>query len=203
MATRLHHARAAARALVSSLGTSDRLSIGSFGEEIAMSPLVTSDKRTLNRILAEELWPSRYGSPVWTALRVGVLSMSNESQRRVVVIITDGDVAERGSSKEEVIGDLHRHDCTLYAIGFQPSGLSNGLKDVAEETGGAYREIRTSPAMDLAAEMQSALDDLRSQYVIGFVPRVQDGKFHSLTVQSTIAGARVRARRGYIAPRSR
>src|SRR6188474_2070620 len=61
-----HHQRllGAAGALVAALWPADRARIGSFGREVAISPLLTSDKTTLTRIVDEELWPGG-PTPLW------------------------------------------------------------------------------------------------------------------------------------------
>ena len=45
----------------------DRAQIGTFGEEIAISPHLTGDKEMLRRVLRNELWPMG-GTPIWNAL---------------------------------------------------------------------------------------------------------------------------------------
>ena len=48
-------------------------------------------------------------------------------------------------------------------------------------------------------EFTSILEELHSRYLIGFTPTVLDGGEHRLEVRVTVRGARVRARRSYIA----
>jgi hypothetical protein len=45
------------------------------------------------------------------------------------------------------------------------------------------------------------LNELRTQYLIGFVPTELDGKTHSLEVTVRTPGARIHTRRSYIATR--
>ena len=49
--------RDATRQLVKELDPDDRVRVGTFGEEIAVSPHLTGDQDLLSRILLEELWP--------------------------------------------------------------------------------------------------------------------------------------------------
>jgi Ca-activated chloride channel family protein len=74
---------------VDALHATDRVRIGTFGDEIAISPWITSDKAVLSRILREEVWPGGE-TPLWSAMRAGMRSLSDESNRRVVVVLSDG-----------------------------------------------------------------------------------------------------------------
>ena len=51
---------------INALAPGDRVQIGSFGEEVAISPLLTGDKRILTRVIDEELWPLG-STPLWNA----------------------------------------------------------------------------------------------------------------------------------------
>jgi VWFA-related protein len=81
--------RAAGRGFVEAMLPADRARIGSFGEEISISPRLTSDKTFLNRVLSEEIWPGG-STPLWDALDRAMTSLADQSGRRVVVVLTDG-----------------------------------------------------------------------------------------------------------------
>jgi Ca-activated chloride channel family protein len=74
---------------VDALHADDRVRIGTFGDEIAISPWITSDKAVLSRILREEVWPGGE-TPLWSAMRAGMQSLAEEKNRRVVVVLSDG-----------------------------------------------------------------------------------------------------------------
>src|ERR1041384_3239311 len=52
---------------VAALLPGERVRIGTFGDEIALSPWLTSDASILRRILHEEVWPGGE-TPLWSAL---------------------------------------------------------------------------------------------------------------------------------------
>ena len=85
------HARVrdAALRFVDALLPDDRVRIGTFGDEITLSPWLTSDKAILGRVLREEVWPGG-DTPLWTAMRAGMTSLAAETGRRVIVALTDG-----------------------------------------------------------------------------------------------------------------
>jgi hypothetical protein len=189
--------RAAARAFVEAIWPDDRIRFGSFSEEIAFSPLVTSEKPTLRRIVEEELWPGYSGSPVWTAMRSGLRLLAEESGRRVLVILSDGEAAELASTKQDVERQLQQIDCLVFAVGLEGHAFSSALRDLAEMSGGGFRVLKKTVPVD--DEVTAIVTELHHQYVIGFSPEVLDGSIHTLTVRVNIPGARVRARQAYIA----
>ena len=71
---------------------------------------------------------------------------------------------------------------------------------MAEETGGGYTEIRYGE--DLGAAFARVVDELHSQYLIGFAPPKRDGKVHHIDVRVSAKGMKPRARRSYVAPKS-
>ena len=90
MAAELERVRGSAIDFVQALSPDDRVTIGTFGDEVALSPLLTGDKPTLLRILKEELWLGG-GTPLWTAMDRAMSSLATESGRRVILALTDGD----------------------------------------------------------------------------------------------------------------
>ena len=195
MSNKLLRVRAACGTLVDGLASTDRLTVASFGGEIAVSPWLTNDKAILQRVLKEELWPGP-STPLWSALDRGMSSLVGESGRRVLLIVTDGkatDVEKRPLVRPAVIRDRFM----VYAIGLQGNGLTNELTSLAEETGGGHFVLRD--ADELERTFRRVLDELRHQYTIGFTPVVLDGSLHKLRVETTNRSLRVRAPTSYVA----
>src|SRR5688572_17671018 len=190
--------RAAAQALVEALWAKDRARIGSFGEEVAISPLLSSDKPTLRRIVNEELWPGG-ATPLWHATEVAMGSLESEPGRRVVLLFTDGE--DSGfvvpGSRRRVGDQAERGGFMVYAVGLEENGLHDDMRELAEDTGGGHFLVR--PEDDLGKTFTQVLEELHHQYVIGFSPDTLDGKSHKLTTRSRHAGMKVRGRRSYLA----
>jgi hypothetical protein len=74
------------------LDPADRARIGTFGDEIALSPHLTGDKGILARVRQEELWPGG-PTPLWTALDDAMRSIADEPGRRVVYAIGMPDLS--------------------------------------------------------------------------------------------------------------
>ncbi len=81
--------RDAALRFVEALLPADRVRIGTFGDEVALSPWLTSDKTILERVLREEVWPGGR-TPLWSAVRAAFDSIASEPGRRVVLTLSDG-----------------------------------------------------------------------------------------------------------------
>lgn len=188
--------RAAARALVDALSKDDRLRFGTFGDAVVFSPLLTSDKATLHRIVAEEIW---FGgnTPLWTGIDRGLRQLAGETGRRALLVLSDGSAKNDPTSKGDVLRMMQRLDCLIYAIGLEGPGLSAVLKDVAEASGGGHLELLAKA--DLDREFAEILFEIHDQYVIGIHPDILDDAMHSLVVRTTAVGATVRARKAYLA----
>ena len=198
--------RTAATAFVGALWPQDRVRIGTFSDEVALSPWLTDDKAILRRIVDEELWPGG-GTPLWYALDAAMASLDKETGRRVVLTFTDGKNAGvpmgttvTFSSLDAVSKHAAQGSYMIYAIGLQDAGLTRDLTDLARETGGGHFVVGKRD--DLAATFTRVVDELHHQYMIGFVQPEADGLIHDVRV-STRIGAEVRARTSYIAERSR
>lgn len=197
MQGRVRWMREAAGHFVDALERADRAAIGSFGFEIVVNPNLTADKTILHRVLREELWPGG-GSWVWEGIAAGMTALEREKGRRVVVAVTDGDnVSWDGPDA----GDLKRRGTAegfvIYAVSADRHGLSGAIKDVALETGGGFVEIGDDE--NLSAAMERVVDELRHQYLLGFVPRVLDGKPHRLSIEMKAPGMKARGPRSYTA----
>jgi VWFA-related protein len=125
---------------------------------------------------------------------------------------------QRVASQAEIIERARDRDVMIYAIGmrsrgsrpsqsgFGPGGLQAamiadlpdpGLARVAEDTGGGYLEIRFG--QELGEAFARVVDELHSQYLLGFAPPKRDGKVHDIDVRVTQKGLKPRARKTYVA----
>ncbi len=197
METKVLRVRESARSFVDALQPGDRAAIGTFGGEVAISPHLTGDSGVLSRVLSEELWPGGI-TPLWRAIDAAMASLSKEAGRRVVLVLTDGadtDVAPGAPSQGTVERRAIAGSFMIYAIGMEGSGLAPGIASVTEKTGGGHFELKT--AAELPATFTQVVEELRHQYLLGFVPDAQDGRLHTLKVRGTRPGMEVRARTTY------
>jgi VWFA-related protein len=189
--------RAVARALVDAFWPDDRVRFGTFGAAIVFSPHLTADKQILRRIVAEEIWFGG-GTPLWTAVRRSLVDLSRADGRRVLVVMTDGEASADSTSRRDVLAMMHRADVMVYVLGLEDAAFAQEVREVAEEGGGGY--LRLMRDGDVEREMAAVVSEIHHQYLIGFSPGVPDGRLHRLTVGVRTPGAKVRARRSYVAP---
>jgi VWFA-related protein len=217
--------RDAALQFVDALLPADRVRIGTFGDEVALSPWLTADKAILARVLREEVWPGG-NTPLWTAMRAAMGSIAVEPGRKVVLTLTDG--IDTGCPR--MIGtlpapeplalavrqtpppappDLHcagfgeveqlslDAEFLVYAIGMEGPGLTGGLVKLADESGGGHFELQKNE--DLTATFSEVAGELHHQYALGFTPVTFDGRVHALDVRVRGVALTARARKNYVA----
>ena len=192
--------REAARAFVHTLHADDRVRIGTFGSEIAISPAASGDRDVLDRVLLEELWPGG-ATPLWNALDAGMTSLADEPGRRAVITLTDGDNTTSLPGFAGTLASVRRRADTenvlLYGIGLEGHALSRTMVDLTDTTGGAHFDVKRDA--DLDATFARVANELRHQYLIGFVPTTRDDTVHRVQIAVTKPGLTVRARRSYFA----
>jgi VWFA-related protein len=217
--------RAGARPLFARMGPEDVAKIGTFGREVIISPAFTRDANELDKALPAGIEDDA-PTPLWRAMSEAVAAFDPPSdRRRVVVVLSDGGdsgpaMTRRYVSQGEAIDRARAADVMVYGIGLRggagrrgPIGMGRGglaaamqanepdpgLARTALETGGGYTDVR--PSQDLGAVFAAIVDELHSQYLLGFAPPKRDGKKHDLDVRVSEGGLEPRARKSYVAPK--
>lgn len=197
MAGRVLLVRESAKRLVEALGPGDRASIGTFGTEVAVSPLLTGEKRVLNRVLDEELWPGG-STPLWRAADAAMEALAREPGRRVVLLLTDGinlDPTQGAPRRQDLERRAVAESFMVYAIGMRGSAFDDDVAKVAEQTGGGH--FRLAEDADLGPTFARVVEELRHQYLLGVEASPPFGTRHALTVRAAPRGLTVRARQTY------
>ncbi|HEU4690540.1 MAG TPA: VWA domain-containing protein [Vicinamibacterales bacterium] len=217
--------RAAAEQLFARLGPNDVARVGTFGREVVISPTFTRDLNELRRALPRAIEPDA-PTPLWRAVDEAMNKFEGDGEGRpVILVLSDGKdsgptgFGQKFVSQAEVIDRARSQDVMIYGIGMRsrmarraPIGPIDiqaamiadlpdpGLGLAAEQTGGGYLEIR--PTQDLGEAFARVVDELHSQYLIGFAPPKRDGKVHDLEVRVVLQrGLKPRARKNYVAPK--
>ena len=218
--------RSAASQLFARLRPDDVARVGTFGQQITMSPSFTNAPGELRSALPTGIDPDA-PTPLWRAIdqALGTFGDAND-KRAVILVLSDGkdsppfSFRQRPMSQAEIIERARREDVMIFGVGMRsrssrpmppaigPGGLQAalladmpdpGLALVAERTGGGYREIRLG--QDLDAAFAAVADELHSQYLLGFAPPKRDGKVHDIDVRVNKGGLKPRARQSYVAPK--
>lgn len=200
---------AAAEQFLLRLLPADRGRVGAFNDKIEFSPEFTNDRDHLVR----ELKNLDFGNPtrLYDAIAASLDELQDIDGRRVILVFTDGDDTASRVGLGHVLDRARAEEVMVYGIGLESdyfngvrqvrSRPDRGLRRLAEETGGGYFELEKTA--DLSSTFTRVAQELHSQYVVGFTPKVLDGKVHKLMVRVRQAGMTARARRTYLATAER
>ncbi|MBK5255899.1 MAG: VWA domain-containing protein [Vicinamibacteria bacterium] len=141
---------------------------------------------------------------LYDSIAVYLSRISDDAGRKIVVLFTDGEDSKSLVTVSELKALVRSSTVTIYPIVFGGQYTSTSAKmsakllmqELADLTGGAVFSPTTFK--DLAPIYDGLLDELATQYVIGYVPP-SDAKpgEHRLRVEVDRSGAKARHRRGY------
>ncbi|HEV2351644.1 MAG TPA: VWA domain-containing protein [Terriglobia bacterium] len=136
--------------------------------------------------------------------------LKNEVGRKVIILLTDGEDQGSKEKLQTALEAAQRSDLIIYSIEvsdrmFYPSrGMfysgDSVLKKLSGDTGGRVIEVKGSRDVGLA--FQEIADELRTQYLLGYVPTNtrRNGGFRKIQVKVLNQDYKIQARRGYYAP---
>ena len=130
---------------------------------------------------------------------------STGATRRAIILLSDGDDNQSRVSREEAVEMAQRAEVIIYAISTNVSGVKQRgdkiLEHFADETGGkAFFPFKIQDVADAFSQIQ---DELRSQYDVSYKPAdfEPNGKYRKIEILADNKKYKVRARKGYYAPR--
>src|SRR5271165_5611344 len=125
--------------------------------------------------------------------------------RRAIILLSDGEDNQSRVSREEAVEMAQRAEVIIYAISTNTSGLKlrgdKIMERFAEETGGkAFFPFKIQDVSNAFSEIS---DELRSQYDVSYKPAEfeANGKYRKIEILADNKKYKVRARKGYYAPR--
>jgi VWFA-related protein len=132
------------------------------------------------------------------------------NERKIVVLLTDGDDNSSRHSAYDVVQLAQRNNVSIYAIstnaiGTRWTGSERSDADIAmlsSETGG--KAFFPSKLEKLSVHFKALADELRSQYTIAYrsTNTKKDGTFRKVRIDVNKGRHSVRARSGYYAPQN-
>ena len=181
---------------------------------------VSELERGLNRARINEAYPrstpgtvpdrNPRGTVFYEAIYLAAREkLATEVGRKAIIALTDA--VDEGSriKRDEAIEAAQRVDAVVHVLliadphsyWYQGSGAGVAQK-IADETGGRMIEVRNEK--NLAKAFQQLIEELRSQYVLGYYPSntAHDGHFRKIKIEVTTPDSRVLARKGYYAPKN-
>jgi Ca-activated chloride channel family protein len=156
-----------------------------------------------------------YTSAIWDAVWITcryVMAAQPLNSRKVVVLVTDGEDTSSRANLDEAIDIAIKTDAMVYVIGIGDNSIADGvnrstLSKLATSTGGQVFFPRKDE--DLGKSFQKIAQDLRSHYVVTYVPRrgnVSERSFREIRIELTNSSQRARHkmfyRKGYYFPQT-
>jgi VWFA-related protein len=131
--------------------------------------------------------------------------LKRETGRKVMIVLTDGSDTSSKISEREAIETAQKNDVLIYGIGVKDDefGASFGvLKKFADETGGLFFSPRAQFS-EIQAAFRAIGEELKGQYSLAYTSRnkKKDGSYRAIEIRCKVNGVRIRARKGYYAPK--
>ncbi len=202
-----------ARSLLEGLRRLDEAALLLFADAVLYRGPYSQDPAVLEGALASVR--AAGGTALNDALYLALRQLEGRQGRRVVVLLSDGFDLHSVLGIEEVLWVFRRSRSVVYWIELPaPSSAGRirspwrsadehqserrGLRRLVVESGG--RVVPISEVGEAAQAFASILEELRSQYVLGYYPSrdLDDGAWHQVAVRVRVPGIRARTRGGYI-----
>ena len=223
MAPNLDSARTAAEQFVIRMLPGDTARVGSFSDQVRISPTFTADRDALLQGLREDL---HIGNPtmLWDALDQTMTALTPLGGRRVILVLTDGYDTRSTTTAQTLLERARADELMVYVVQFRTNAIAllaeeplapsasevfsgnrrrataqsaESLRRLSRQTGGGHFVLGRFD--DVNTTFTQVMQELHYQYVLGFTPERADGKVHQITVRSTRPGITVRARQSYLA----
>ncbi len=183
----------------------DRAQVGAFNDKLQLSGEFSNDRDGLIAALDDLQFGN--ATRLWDGLAFSLDALKGIDGRRVVLLFTDGDDTGSRVGFGTVQNRARDEEVMVYTIGLSVNYFNGvrqvqtrpdrSLRRIADETGGGHFELQKSDL--LSSTFTRVSQELRSQYLLAFVPESLDGKVHKLDVRVKRPGVTVRARRSYSA----
>jgi Ca-activated chloride channel homolog len=187
-------------ALLAAMSGSDEAALFTFDKTLRQETPFTRDDEVIQQALSKTvMWgqTSLYDAIADTAKRLS----EQPSQRRAVVVITDGQDTSSARTPADVSGLASSFDVPVYVVAVAPKrrwfgGGNSQLTNLARLTGG--EQVQASNQEQLTAAVETLLGEMRQQYFLAIDASLKPG-WHRLEVKTRKRGLTVRARSGYTA----
>ena len=189
----------AARAFLKAIGEGHQVTIVAFNDSI-----FTVSRREASveaRVQALERLSAFGGTALYDVIAESIQQLTGRG-RKALVVFSDGEDRDSRVTFNEIRRLIDESDATVFTVGLGRGASQKELKEKLEELADASGGLAlfADDPDKLTEPFAEIVETLSNQYTLSFEPR-RDGKYHELTVQVPGRDVRVRARRGYIAPK--
>jgi VWFA-related protein len=144
---------------------------------------------------------------LYQTCRDQMLTLREESAvRRALILVSDGDDNYSRAFESDAIKMCQRAETIVYTISTNVSPSKDKgddiLRAISDATGG--RSFYPTKIEDVATGFRNIEEELRSQYLLAYRPAdfKPDGSFRTIYLQALDPRYKVRAKKGYFAPRA-
>ena len=211
MERKLQLARVAAARFMDRARPDDRVAVYLFGSDVRM----LQDFTPGGLDLSDDLWGSTAEgiTKMYDCIALASTSLARRVEpRRAVLLISDGADFGSASSYDDALRRTLGAGVIVYSVDLAAVGADHAitsqdefrargvLRGFAEKSGGRF--YSSKGGQDLNDAFASIIDELTSQYTIGYSPTNvhHDGSWRKIGVTSQRPGLKLRARAGYQAP---
>ena len=192
------------RALLGEGNRSDSVALYSFNWQVTRNNNFTHSFTSLINSL--KTLRGEAGTSLYDAIYLAARDLEDREGRKVMIIVTDGGDTTSSIDLKKALAATQLADAVIYPVVVIPItndagrnvGGENALKFMADGTGG--RTFLPSLGAELDRAFSEIIDELRTQYLLGFYPRnvpLTKDRFHKLEVRVKRPELRVSARNGY------
>ncbi|MEP6910762.1 MAG: type II secretion system F family protein [Actinomycetota bacterium] len=187
----LANAIAAARSFIATKPDQDRVAVATFATE----PLFLSDFSTRAGDAAGVLGSIKVDPMQGTTLYDGLVGAATRLENeplpaRVIIVVTDGNETRSSASLNDAVRAANHAGATVYVVSIEsPKFNPAPLKQLAAETGGAYRG--TSSSATLSDEYASIAAELRRTWRLDYLTSARPGE--DATIQALANGSASKA----------
>jgi Ca-activated chloride channel family protein len=207
MANKIEQARSAAIEFFKSSNPEDEFAVVAFADKPRLLADFTDSLADIESVLSPIQADGH--TALWDAVYVGLTEMRKARYgKKALLVISDGGDNRSRYTEGEIKSILKEADVQVYAIDIferfpktqeERLGLL-ALDEVTSVTGG--RVFLTHDSNELHRAVGQISDELRTQYVLGYLPgpAARDGKWHKIKVELNVAKSRklrIHARKGY------
>jgi Ca-activated chloride channel family protein len=182
----------------------DAASLYSFSEDVTLHAGFTRRQSSLTSELRS--LHAESGTSLYDAIGLASRGMRDRDGRHVIVVVTDGGDTTSRTKIEDALEAAQLADAVVYPILVVPVqtdagrniGGEHALTTLAQRTGGRVFEPSIGSQLDQA--FADIINDLRTQYMIGYYPRdlPKDApRFHPVRIELKRPDLRPQARNGY------
>jgi hypothetical protein len=146
------------------------------------------------------------GTSLYDAISFAARALENRQGRKVIIVVTDGGDTTSARTLKQALAAAQYADAVIYPVVVIPItndagrniGGEHALEFMADSTGG--HAFLPSLGAELDRAFTDIIDELRTQYLLGFYPRdapLTKDRFHKLDICVQHPELRVSARNGY------